>query len=140
MRKLRAIIVAAAVGLTVMLSPAAAGAVDNGNGNHTCDRYEICFRALSSHTGFSINWDLSHSFWYSYGAHSLVTVYKDSYAYSTQLGNRGIGFWNRDSSCRVQLLDYDTYGYEHFYADLPRDYRGDAGYQMNDAHKRCNRW
>ncbi|GLH95404.1 hypothetical protein [Phytohabitans aurantiacus] len=140
MRKVKAAVAGAVIGLAVLLTPAAAQAEDNGNGNSTCDRYEICFRALESHTRFSVNWNFSHSFYYSYGAHSLIRVYNNDHAWSGTLGNKAIGFWNRDSECRVQILDYDTYGYEWFYADLPRDYRGDAGYSMNDAHKRCNRW
>ncbi|GIE95612.1 hypothetical protein [Paractinoplanes rishiriensis] len=139
MRKLRTAI-AAAAGAAVMLIPSPAMAEDRGNGNSTCDRYEICFRAFESHTMFNVNWNYSHSFWYSYGAHAHILIFNNAHAWSAPLNNKAVGVWNRDSTCRVQLLDYDTTGAEWHYAEVARDVRVDVGFELNDAHKRCNTW
>jgi hypothetical protein len=135
MRKLQAAVWGAMLGVALLLVPAnAASAADEGNGNNTCDRYEICFRA-GSHSGFDVNAIQQHTYYNGSWNHSSEYLWAPWQYPTIVVMDHVKGVWNRDSSCRIQLWDY--YNGWYVYADLPMGYRGDAGYEINNAHTRC---
>src|ERR1700754_3286852 len=134
MRKLCTAIGAALLAAALLLAPGSpANAADHGNGNTTCDRYEICLRD-SRASDFLINGRHMHTYYWSSWNHDREYLYGEI-ADSVRVMDNVSGVWNRDSSCRVQLWHYN--GNWFTYADLPLNYRGDAGYDINNAHTRC---
>lgn len=137
MHTLKASIGAAITFGALLLSPATAAMADDGDGNRVCNAYEICFR-LSDASDFAINGNWMHTFWYSNKQHDQNWLYgPDWTAPSIILMDNANGFWNRDSSCDVKLWDVTSSGTWHLYADLPRGYLGNAGYNINNGHTRC---
>lgn len=136
MRRFTAMLVAAgAVAVGAILAPVTPVYADNGNGNWSCDTYEICFRA-----GSASDWDrdfrLSKTFYYGNMQHNQEYLC-DPGSTCIVLMDSADGFWNRDSSCSVKLWDVTSGGAWYYYAQLPRNYRADVTDYRNNGHSRC---
>lgn len=135
MNRLKAAILGFLLGGASLLIPAGAAYADEGDGDKLCDYTEICFR-YGPASGFSINGDYMHTFYNSNWHHENEYLWGPADHCCPVVMDNANGFWNRDSSCRVQLWDI-TNGNWYVYADLPIGYRGDAAYKINNAHTRC---
>jgi hypothetical protein len=143
MRKNKGILAALSIAAVAAVFAVPAGpayADDNGNGDHVCNQYEICFRA-SSADDWDYNGNYMHSFYWSNWRHGQEYLWPDPYDPRIPppivLMDNANGFWNRDSTCDVKLWDYDaSYGWYTYY-DLYRGFRGDVGEYRNNGHSRC---
>jgi hypothetical protein len=138
MSRIKAAIVAAAIGIAALVIPTApAQAYDDGNGNAKCDTYEICFNFLDSSI-WNTEWGIGHSFYWGSMAHNTY-VMCDPTGWQECIGlmDEANGFWNRDSTCDVKLWDVDGYGTWFVYGDYGRGFRGNVGGRRNNGHSRC---
>jgi hypothetical protein len=138
MSRIKAAVVAAVLAAMALFAPSTpAQAYDSGNGNWTCDYYEICFNLMDASV-WDTQWGIGHTFYYG-------NMYHDQYAECdttgweecTVLMDSANGFWNRDSTCSVTLWDVDGYGNWYKYGTYARGYRGNAGQYRNNGHSRC---
>jgi hypothetical protein len=136
--RIRAAVVAVVITLVALVIPASpAHADDWGNGNWTCDYYEICFNGLSQST-WNYEYGVSHMFYYGNMHHDQEAICDAPASYNCiLLMDAANGFWNRDSTCSVTLWDVDGYGNWYRYGTYARGFRGDVGGYRNNGHSRC---